>query len=145
MATAIQLTPSERAERAETRAQTWRRRYRELQDTGEVVTERVTGAIVTVAGGAFAGVIWSKFGNGTPGSARWGDTSIEIDTMLGVGLVGAAALGMAGKHSGELGTFGGGMLAARAAAWVGRVLEESEQKSAAAAAANTRQQYQAAA
>lgn len=132
MATELALTPTQRAERAETRLEAYKRKIRSMSATGEAVTERLTGAVMTVAGGAFSGVIWSKFGTGLPGSARFGNSSIEIDTAIGMALVGAAAFGMAGKHSPELGTFGGGMLAARAAAFVGRVMEEREQQAKAA-------------
>jgi hypothetical protein len=128
----IALTPTVRAERAETRLEAYRRKVKSIQGGAEEVTERMTGAMVTVGGGVFAGVIWSKFGNGTPGSAKIGETQLEIDTLIGTGLVLAAAFGMAGKHSAELGTFGGGMLAARAAAFIGRVMEEHEQKAKAA-------------
>lgn len=131
MAQEMQLSPTARAERAETRLEAYRRRVKSIQGGAEEVTERMTGALVTVGGGVFAGVIWSKFGNGTPGSAKIGQTNLEIDTLIGASLVCAAAFGMAGKHSAELGTFGGGMLAARAAAYMGRVLEEQENKKAA--------------
>lgn len=130
MAAELSLSPTQRAERAESRLESYKRRFKSMQGTTEQVTERVTGAVMTVAGGAFAGVIWSKFGTGLPGSARFGNTNFEIDTMIGLGLVGAAAVGVGGKHAPELGTFGGGMLAARAAAFVGRVMEEHEKKAA---------------
>lgn len=133
MAAEITLTPSQRAERAETRLEAYKRRFKTIQGSTEVVTERLTGAVMTVAGGAFCGVIWSKFGTGLPGSAKFGSTELEIDTAIGIGLVGAAAFGIAGKHSPELGTFGGGMLAARAAALVGKMMEERETKARAAA------------
>lgn len=126
------LTATERASRAESRAEAWKRRYTQLERGSEVFAERMTGTVMCVAGGTFAGVIWSKFGSGLPGSAKFGNTSIEIDTAIGLACVGAAAAGMAGRHSAELGTFGGGMLAARAAAYVGRVMEEAEQRKAAA-------------
>ena len=126
----MQLTPTVRAERAESRLEAVKRKYKSIQGGAEEVTERMTGALVTVGGGVFAGVIWSKFGNGTPGSAKIGETNLEIDTLLGAAMVAAAAFGMAGKHSAELGTFGGGMLAARAAAFIGRVMEEHEKKAA---------------
>lgn len=132
MATELALSPTQRAERAETRLEAYKRRYKSIQGSTEVVAERVTGAVMTMAGGAFCGVIWSKFGTGLPGSAKFGNTQIEIDTALGVGLVGLGAAGIAGKHSAELATFGGGMLAARAAAFVGRVMEEREQRAKAA-------------
>lgn len=130
MATSYALSPTERAERAETRLEAYKRRFKSVQGATEIATERMSGALTSVAGGAFAGVIWSKFGTGVPGSAKMG--SVEIDTLVGAALVGAAAMGVAGKHSDQLGTFGGGMLAARAAAYVGRVMEEREQKKAAA-------------
>jgi hypothetical protein len=126
------LTATERAARAETRAEAWKRRYSNLEKGSEVFAERLTGGVMCIAGGAFAGVVWSKFGTGLPGSAKFGNTSIEIDTTIGMLALGAAAVGAAGKHSAELGTFGGGILAARTAAFVGRVLEEQEQKKAAA-------------
>lgn len=126
------LTATERAHRAESRAEAWKRRYSNLEKGSEVFAERLTGGVMCIAGGTFSGVIWSKFGTGLPGSARFGNTSIEIDTTIGLLALGAAAIGAAGKHSAELGTFGGGMLAARAAAFVGRVLEEREQQKAAA-------------
>ena len=113
------------------RLETWKRRVKRAQEGSEVFAERLTGTVMCVAGGTFAGVIWSKFGSGLPGSAKFGNTSVEIDTAIGLLAVGAAAAGMAGKHSAELGTFGGGILAARAAAYVGRVMEEHEQKKAA--------------
>ena len=116
MASELGLTATERASRAETRAEAWKRRYQSLEQGSEVFAERLTGGVMCVAGGAFAGVIWSKFGDGLPGSARFGNTTIEIDTTLGLIALAAAAMGTAGKHSSELGTFGGGMLAARAAA-----------------------------
>ncbi|HET9930205.1 MAG TPA: hypothetical protein VFQ35_05950 [Polyangiaceae bacterium] len=125
------MTPTQKLEAAESRLESYRRKLKAMQGAGELATERLTGCVMTVAGGAFAGVVWSKFGDGTPGSAKFGDTSFEIDTMIGFACVGAAAFGMAGKHSAELGTFGGGMLAARVAALVGRVLEEHEKKNAA--------------
>ena len=53
----------------------------------------VKGGVIAVAGGGTAGVIWSKFGDGTPGSARIGDTKIEIDVAIGVVCIGAAAMG----------------------------------------------------
>ena len=115
----------------QTRLESWKRRLKRAEEGSEVFAERLTGTVITVAGGAFAGVVWSKFGTGIPGSAKFGNTSIEIDTAIGMLAVGAAAIGAAGKHSGELGTFGGGMLAARTAAFVGRVMEEAEQKKAA--------------
>lgn len=126
---------SERAKNAESRAEAWKRRYSNLEKGGEVFAERLTGSVMCIAGGAFAGAVWSKFGSGLPGSAKFGNTSIEIDTTLGIIAIGCAAMGVAGKHSAELGTFGGGMLAARTAAFVGRVLEEQEQKAAQAKAA----------
>lgn len=125
------LTATERASRAETRAEAWKRRYSQLEKGSEVFAERLTGGVMCIAGGAFAGVVWSKFGTGLPGSAKFGNTSIEIDTTIGILALGAAAVGAAGKHSAELGTFGGGILAARTAAFVGRVMEEHEQKKAA--------------
>lgn len=133
MASELSLTPTQRAEAAETRLEAYKRRMRSISSAGELMTERLTHCTLTIAGGAFAGVIWSKFGTGLPGSAKFGSTEVEIDTAIGVGLVGAAAMGMAGKHSAELATVGGGMLAARAAAFVGRILEENENKAAAAA------------
>jgi hypothetical protein len=126
------MTATEKARMLETRLEAWKRRLKRAESGSEVFAERLTGGVMCVAGGTFAGVIWSKFGNGLPGSAKFGQTTIEIDTVLGVLALGAAAVGAAGKHSAELGTFGGGMLAARAAAYVGRVLEEQEQKKAAA-------------
>lgn len=126
------LTATEKARVLETRLEAWKRRLKKAEEGSEVFAERLTGTVMCVAGGTFAGVIWSKFGTGLPGSAKFGNTSIEIDTAIGVLAIGAAAVGAAGKHSAELGTFGGGMLAARAAAFVGRVMEEHEQKKAAA-------------
>ena len=131
MAETTGLTATERAHRAESRAEGWKRRYANLEKGGEVFAERLTGSVMCIAGGAFAGALWSKLGTGLPGSAKFGNTSIEIDTAIAVALIGAAAFGAAGKHSAELGTFGGGMLAARTAAFVGRVMEEAEQKKAA--------------
>lgn len=126
------LTPTEKAKMLETRLEAWKRRIKKAEEGSEVFAERLTGTVMAVAGGAFAGVVWSKFGTGIPGSAKFGNTSVEIDTAIGLLAVGAAAIGAAGKHSAELGTFGGGMLAARTAAFVGRVMEEAEQKKAAA-------------
>lgn len=126
------LTPTEKARMLETRMEAWKRRLKKAEQGSEVFAERLTGGVMCIAGGAFAGVVWSKFGNGLPGSAKFGNTSIEIDTTIGMLALGAAAVGVAGKHSAELGTFGGGILAARTAAFVGKVLEEQEQKKAAA-------------
>jgi hypothetical protein len=126
------MTVSEKNKVLETRMEALRRKLKKAGEGSEVVAERVTGAVMCVAGGVATGVIWSKFGNGLPGSAKIGQTNLEIDTLIGLFALGAAAVGAAGKHSAELGDFGGGMLAARAAAYVGKVLEEQEQKRAAA-------------
>jgi hypothetical protein len=125
------MTATEKARMLETRLESWKRRLKKTQEGSEVFAERLTGTVMAVAGGATAGLVWSKFGNGLPGSAKIGNTSIEIDTALGLIAVGVAAMGAAGKHSAELGTFGGGILAARTAAFVGKVMEEHEQKKAA--------------
>lgn len=129
---AEQMTVTEKNRMLESRLEAWKRRLKRAEEGSELFAERLTGTVMAVAGGATCGIIWSKFGTGLPGSARIGNTNIEIDTALGLLAVGAAAIGAAGKHSAELGTFGGGMLAARAAAFVGRVMEEAEQKKAAA-------------
>jgi hypothetical protein len=125
------LTPTERVHAAESREMAWKRRYSNMQKGSEIFAERLTGGVMCIGGGVFTGAIWSKFGTGLPGSAKFGNTQIEIDTTLGLLALVAAAVGAAGKHSAELATFGGGMLAARAAAFVGKVMEEQEQKRAA--------------
>lgn len=132
MAADLALSPSQKVERERNAKEIWKKRYQNLANGGEQAAERLTGTVMCIGGGMTAGVIWSKFGTGLPGSAKFGNTAIEIDVAVGGLCVLAAAFGKAGKYSQELGTFGGGMLAARAASYVGRVLEEQEQRKAAA-------------
>lgn len=122
------LTPTQRAERAETATERYRRMYKNAISKSQEGVGFVKGGVMAVAGGAAAGVVWSKFGSGLPGSAKIGDTRIEIDVAIGVGCIAAAAMGYGGKYAEDLGTFGGGMLAARAAAFTGKVLEERERR-----------------
>jgi hypothetical protein len=124
------MTPTEKNRWYEARIERLRRVAKQAQGGTEEFFERTSGAALAITGGAATGFIWSKFGNGLPGSARIGDTSIEIDTLCGVLALAAAAFGMAGKHSAEVAAFGGGMLSARTAAFVGKALEEHEQAKA---------------
>ena len=71
------------------------------------VTEVGVTSVVTVAGGAAAGVLAAKLPT-LPG------TQVPSDLALGIGCVGLAMMGAGGRNNEHLASFGSGLLAVKA-------------------------------
>lgn len=80
------------------------------------VTEVGVTSVVTVAGGAAAGVCAAKMPV-LPG------TNVPTDLALGIGCVGLAMMGAGGRNNEHLASFGSGILAVKAAKEVEKALK----------------------
>ncbi len=107
---------------AQNQVELWKEKFQrarsQIQNMREDVergVEMATDSVITVAGGAAAGVLEKKLPK-LPGT--------DIDSKLGLGtlMVGAAALGMAGDYSRQLNSFGSGLLAVAAAEQVAKMV-----------------------
>lgn len=80
------------------------------------VTEVGVTSVVTVAGGAAAGVCAAKFPV-IPG------LNVPTDLAVGIGCVGLAMMGAGGRNNEHLASFGSGILAVKAAREVEKALK----------------------
>jgi ABC-type uncharacterized transport system permease subunit len=79
-------------------------RLKAVRTQGVAVAKRGTDAVVTVAGGAVAGLLGAYLPN-IPG------TQIETDLAVGAGLTAIGVLGLLGSYDEQVTDFGAGILA----------------------------------
>lgn len=89
-------------------------RFAHLKEDAQRIAKLGTGAALTVAGGAAAGVLAVKMPR-VPG------TEIQSDLALGSGLVGAALMGWAGAYAEQATSLGAGLLAVAASREVAKL------------------------
>jgi hypothetical protein len=86
----------------------YRNQIQRVKQEAERVADVGVSSVVTVAGGAAAGVLAAKMAK-VPG------TEIPSDVALGAACILGAMLGVGGKNNDHLASFGSGVLAVRAA------------------------------